>query len=403
MPEAAKPQPPEHLRSPHGVASVHLDALRGIAAIGVCLSHLRDIFFRDYRVLPHHSPLLALLYFATGLGHQWVIIFFVLSGYLVGGSVLRAHATSRWTWGGYLFNRLTRLYIVLIPALIFGGLIDVIGLHFFGTHSIYGGASGSHAIAFAVKDRLSLPILLGNYTFFQTILVPTLGSNGLLWSLANEFWYYIAFPALVLAMLPRVGLPRRLFHLALLVSVVLFVKPAIALLGLVWLMGVAIHYLPRIPANSPLARRILMVAALALFAATLAWCKRANPSISDYVLGVVVMLLIYVILGCSRTPMPSSYSRTAKRISHSSYTLYLVHLPMVVLIGAITETTLHQRRWLPDAPHLLICAGIFIVVMLYAQLVWFLFEKRTDTLRARLKSTFSYAPTPAAVAPESPQ
>lgn len=124
MSEAANPQPPANLRSPHGVASVHLDALRGIAAIGVCLSHLRDVFFRDYPTLPHHSPLLALLYLATGLGHQWVIIFFVLSGYLVGGSVLRAHATDRWSWSGYLFNRLTRLYIVLFPALIFGGLID---------------------------------------------------------------------------------------------------------------------------------------------------------------------------------------------------------------------------------------------------------------------------------------
>lgn len=403
MSKSASTQAPERLRSPHGVASVHLDALRGIAAIGVCLSHLRDIFFRDFHTLPHHSLFLAVLYLATGLGHQWVIIFFVLSGYLVGGSVLRAHATGRWTWGSYLFNRLTRLYIVLFPALIFGGIIDLIGIHLFGSRSIYGGAIGSHTIDFAVQKHLSLSILLGNYAFLQTIHFHTLGSNGPLWSLANEFWYYIAFPALVLAILPRIRLPRRIFHLALLIAVLLFVKSQIALLGLVWLMGVAIHYLPRIKADNPFLRRSLMLGALVLFALTLAWCKRFDASYSDYVLGIVVMLLIYVVLGCSRTPMPHTYDRLAKRISHSSYTLYLVHLPMVVFIAAITETVFHQQRWLPNASHLFICGGIFVVIMLYAQFVWFMFEKHTDAVREKLKPIFTLALKPSAAASGPPR
>ena len=36
----------------------------------------------------------------------------------------------------------------------------------------------------------------GNLVFLQTILVPTYGTNALLWSLANEFWYYMLFPLL---------------------------------------------------------------------------------------------------------------------------------------------------------------------------------------------------------------
>src|SRR5271157_3841431 len=122
----ASPQAPSNLRRPHGTASTHLDALRGVAAVGVCLSHLRDFFFQDYAKLPHHNLLLAAVYLVTGLGHQWVIVFFVLSGYLVGGSVLRSVAVNRWSWRVYLLNRLTRLYAVLVPALVFGGLIDLI-------------------------------------------------------------------------------------------------------------------------------------------------------------------------------------------------------------------------------------------------------------------------------------
>jgi peptidoglycan/LPS O-acetylase OafA/YrhL len=385
MPEASHPQPPAHLRSPHGAASIHLDALRGIAAIGVCFSHIRDLFFRDYPQVPHHSALLALLYLATGLGHQWVVIFFVLSGYLVGGSVLRAHATGRWAWSPYLFNRLTRLYIVLAPALVLGGLLDLAGIHLFGLHGIYGGNGGSHTITSAIPARLNLTTFLGNYAFLQTILVPTLGSNGPLWSLANEFWYYIAFPALVFILLPRSTMLRRFLYLVLLVGVVLLIKPQIALLGLVWLMGVVIHYLPRISTESAIARRLLVVAALIAFAGTLAWCKQTRSPYSDYVLGVVVTLLIYVILGCSRTPMPGFYSHAAQRLSHSSYTLYLAHVPLLVFLTAFAETRFHQNRWLPDAQHLLIGAGLFLLVMFYAQFVWFFFERRTDGLRAWLK------------------
>lgn len=377
-----------NLDSPHGAASAHLDALRGVAAIGVCLSHLRDLFFRDYPQLPHHTLLLALVYFATGLGRQWVIIFFVLSGYLVGGSVLRAHAAGRWMWSSYLFNRLTRLYIVLVPALVFGGILDATGLHLFGMHGIYGGHASSLTIAFLVRDRLSIPILIGNYVFLQTIIVPTLGSNGPLWSLANEFWYYIAFPAAIFCILPRVKLPFRLLHLALLVAVLLLVGQQIAVLGLVWLMGVAIHFLPRISIERTAGGRFLIVGGIVILALTLAWSKQTRSAARDYILGVVVTLLIYVIIGYSRTPMPKLYTAVAQRISHSSYTLYLAHVPMLVFMAAFLETRYGIHRWLPDALHTMFGTGLFLAVMLYAQIVWFLFEKRTDALRARLKPLF---------------
>lgn len=393
----------ERLQSPHGTASVHLDALRGIAAIGVCLSHLRDVFFLDYPHVSHHTALMAILYLATGLGHQWVMVFFVLSGYLVGGSVLRAHAARRWKWRTYLFQRLTRLYIVLVPALVLGGLIDVIGLHVFGTHDIYGGAMGNHTITFAVKSHLGFATLLGNYAFLQTILVPTLGSNGPLWSLSNEFWYYIAFPALFFMLLPGVALRRRLLHLVLFVAVLLLVKPQIALLGFVWLMGVWIPYLPRIPAANTVLRRTLMFFALAVLAGTLAWCKVAHWRWSDYVLGVAVTFLIYIVRHCSAAHVSGLYARVARQISGSSYTLYLTHLPMLVLFAALFETRFHQGQWQPDARHALYGAGLFIFVMLYAQVVWFFFEKRTDGLRAALKSRFTPKPQAVAPVPDPPQ
>jgi peptidoglycan/LPS O-acetylase OafA/YrhL len=374
-------QAPSQLRSPHGAASVHLDALRGIAAVGVCFSHLRDFFFQDYAKVPHHNPLVSVTYLATGLGHQWVIVFFVLSGYLVGGSVLRSFALDRWSWRSYLLNRITRLYIVLIPALVLGGLLDVAGIHLFGESGIYGGHAVTHELAFPVASRLNLPTLAGNYAFLQGIYVPTFGSNGPLWSLSYEFWYYIAFPFLVLTLWRRQSVPLRLVNGVLLIAVVLFMHLPIALLGLTWLMGVAIHYLPHLPAENALVRRLLMVAAVIACSGTLAWCKQTHNPIADYVLGVVVTCLIYVVLSCSRTPMPKAYNWTAHALSRSSYTLYLVHVPLLVFIAA----WMAHARQLPNAQSELEGVAIFAVVMVYAQVVWFFFEKRTDAIRGWIK------------------
>ena len=126
-----------------GAASIHLDALRGVAAFWVFLSHWRDCLFVDYPDVHPHHLLMGAGYLSTGLGHQWVVVFFVLSGYLVGGSVLRQMATDRWSLGGYALKRLTRLYAVLIPALILGGLFDLLGLRLFGTTGDIWRADGS--------------------------------------------------------------------------------------------------------------------------------------------------------------------------------------------------------------------------------------------------------------------
>ncbi len=380
-PQVTSGQVPAHLRSPHGAASVHLDALRGIAAVGVCLSHLRDFFFRDYPTLPHHNPLIAAVYLATGLGHQWVVIFFVLSGYLVGGSVLRSFAMNRWSWRNYLLNRLTRLYVVLIPALLFGGLIDLAGTHIFGSNGVYGGKTGTHELTFVVAHRLSFPILFGNYVFLQGIHVPDFGSNGPLWSLANEFWYYIAFPLIVCALWPRFSVVKRLLNVLLLIAVVAVVGPSIALMGLIWLMGVAVHYLPHLSADNVSVRRMLIVAAILACCATLVWSKQSRFIGADFILGFVVTALIHVILSCSRTPMPRAYNWTAQFLSRSSYTLYLVHVPLLVFLAACVG----QARWLPTPLHISFGVAILAIVFLYAQLIWFFFEKRTDSVRNWLK------------------
>jgi peptidoglycan/LPS O-acetylase OafA/YrhL len=391
-------QAPAYLRSPHGAASVRLDALRGIAAVGVCLNHVRDLLLTDYSQLAHPNRLMEVFYLATGLGHQWVVVFFVLSGYLVGGSVLRSFALDRWSWRSYLLNRMTRLYAVLVPALLLGGALDLAGIHFFGISGIYGGKVGSHELNFAIQTRLHLSTLLGNYFFLQGIRVPVFGSNGPLWSLANEFWYYLAFPLLALAVARPSRMMMRVMNLALLVVLVLFVGPSIAFMGLIWLMGVGIHFLPPLKLERPLARRMVLVLALVICTGTLAWAKLHHVLIGGWLLGIAVTALIYAILCCSRTPPSPAYQWTAHALSRSSYTLYLVHVPFVVFL----VSWVGRIRLAPDRDQLFLMLAVVLVTMAYAQAVWALFEKRTDALREWLKPMVLGSPAKPAARSEAP-
>lgn len=379
------------MESPSGNASVHLDALRGFAAFSVLIGHWRDAFFLDYPNLSHHNPLLAAAYLITGLGRQWVIVFFVLSGYLVGGSVLRSVASGRWSWRGYLTARLTRLYVVLLPALVLGGALDWAGMRRPGADPLYAGHSGMQALKFDIHQTLTLPALAGNAFFVQTIAlpggdghhVPTFGSNGPLWSLSNEFWYYLAFPLLVLMIAGSSPLWRRAAFALTLVFWGWFCGASIVLLGIPWLMGAPIGYLPPFPASKRWARWLALTAALALLALTLAWGKLAHSDFNDYVIGLAVALLVWIMLHCAKGNLPAWYVGLSRRAAHSSYTLYLVHMPLLIFLKA----AFHLPRAAPSWHVLLLDLAVMAVILFYAQLVYECFEKNTDRVRTWLKPT----------------
>jgi len=164
--------------------------------------------------------------------------------------------------------------------------------------------------------------------------------------------------------------------------VLLFVRWKIAALGLIWLMGVVIHWLPPTRGLSAGRRRVGLAVVFALTVGCLAWCKQSHSPLSDYVLGVAIMVLVYSILHWA-TVSPTGWTRTMIQYSaRSSYTLYLVHLPLLILLTA----WIGQPRWEPNSKTLSYSLLVFIAVLGYAGVVYLLFEKHTDALRRWLHS-----------------
>src|SRR5437667_8997461 len=85
--------------------SAHLDMIRSLAACAVMWGQVRKMFFVDYPQLQSPTPFHRFLDTVTGLGHQSVMIFFVLSGFFISSAVLKRHAKGDWSWGDSLTDR----------------------------------------------------------------------------------------------------------------------------------------------------------------------------------------------------------------------------------------------------------------------------------------------------------
>lgn len=325
----------------------------------------------------------------TSMGHSAVVVFFVLSGYLVGGSALSSFKRG-WKWAPYLTNRLTRLFVVLLPAIVFGAVLDTVGTHFLSGHALYQGW-GQETVQGPVSSRLTLPIALGNLAFLQTILVPTFGSNGPLWSLANELWYYMLFPLLLLAGYRNTSQIYRAGCLCLLGVILWSIGFPIAVEFPIWMIGAAIASRPttlRIPNRI---RRIGMAASiLCMFAvAMFQHAIPANSVVVDYLLAVPCGVLIWIAHHRVHDGAESSWSHVVGWVASMSYTLYLTHLPAMVLLTALIVPGI---RWTPDALHLLIGLCACSVIFAYSTMLYWFFEYRTDAVRVLIKRLTSRNP-----------
>ena len=367
----------------------YLDLIRGLAALQVLGGHLRNFVFQNY----HHQlggtgaslgVATKLFYFVTGLGHQSVLIFFALSGFLVGGKALSDMLNAQFSWPSYLLRRLTRLWIVIVPTLLLTLLLDRIGIWL--TDGVgYDGryfelyTSGPNQPPAAIDD--SSRAFFGNVAFLQDIAVPTFGSNSPMWSLANEFWYYIVFAFAAWLALARLPMLARIFGFVVLLLSISFLPTSLWEGGAIWAAGAGAAWLSRKPALLRFftARCVRIFAIILLFGA-LVIAKAPNIiALGDLGFGIAVACALPII--ANFPSLGGVVARAARASSELSYTLYLTHFP---LLTCIFLSGVAPAKWPPSAP----AWGIFTVGMLvaiaWAAAIWWCFERNTDRVYTAL-------------------
>jgi len=359
--------------------SVHLDMIRGVSALAVMLYHLRGVFFVDFPYLANKSLISVVLYGVTGYGHQAVMVFFVLSGYFIGTSVMESVGKREWSWRTYLVSRITRLQLALFPALVLGAIWDRIGMRIPQAAPIYYDALYKFYVP-SVALRSTVPVFLGNLFFLQSIVSPVFGSNTPLWSLSYEFWYYILFPALILATAAWVGTRMRFLYAGLALFLFWFIGPQISFYFLIWLAGTVVGRLQ--PATKFKSRfPALPLSAGLIFVGALAWSRTHRLSLdllTDYIVAFCFALWLYTLLLGSREDASPAYVYGARKLAGFSYTLYLTHLPALLLLRGLLNP---QGNWQPDPRHLVYALGIGLLVLTYAYWLAELTEARTASVR----------------------
>jgi peptidoglycan/LPS O-acetylase OafA/YrhL len=362
----------------------NLDLLRGLAALAVCAGHLRTFLFVDFRV--NHTPgiLNRLFYFATGLGPQAVVVFFVLSGYLVGGSVFTAYQSGRWSWMKYALRRMSRLWVVLLPALVLTLLLDSLG-RYLGHSAGYEGAFSSSYDSGpnpAAPADLRAITFLGNAIFLQTIEVSCFGTNAPLWSLANEFWYYTLFPLICGVAFVR-SLQNRLVYALLAVALIWWLPSRLVWSGFIWVLGVGAFWAGRFkPIRRICSHPAWLVFVGSLCLGSLAASKTRSIFGTDCCIGIAFAL--WVIGLAAFEHRVSWLKKMSSALSEISYTLYVVHFP---LLAFVFFCYFEGTKLSPGTTAYLWFGAMLIGTVAFAAAIWWCFERNTDRLRMKIELT----------------
>src|ERR1700759_619613 len=142
-----------------------LNVSRWVAALSVVFYHVYSISVGDPERVVHLSLVWRVVHFSSGFGHVSVIVFFVISGFLVGGRTILTLRNKEFNLLDYLIHRFSRIYLVLVPALVVGYAVDWAGINFCDSSGIYIHPDQFYTNQFGndITHHLSLRILIGNF------------------------------------------------------------------------------------------------------------------------------------------------------------------------------------------------------------------------------------------------
>jgi len=359
------------------VQSVVISLLRGAAALEVAAAHLRAQIYPGFSLVENPGALFKALAFFTGFAQQAVIVFFLLSGWLVGGSLLNKIGQEN-ALKHYAIDRVTRLWMVLVPT--------------FLLVLVFAGASAkvdTSVFSASLANEYSLAAFFGGLVGLQNLLVQPFGANFPLWSLSNETWYYILFPLIVVAS-SSTSNRNRLLALGAAGIIAYFLTLPILLYFSIWLMGAACS---RIKIETGMAMRCVFLGifvALSVFFRlrgsnnNLGWSSLPQ----DILFSIAFLLFLTSIqfTWATETGTRRLLRRLGKVFADFSFTLYVIHIPLISIVFFFNPFLSGGGRLAANNPyHFVIYLALFLGIVATAYLFYLPFEANTYRVRNYLK------------------
>lgn len=374
--------------------SEFINVSRWAAAFLVLFGHVSHLILVDYKYVVEKSIFCKLLYFLAGFGHEAVMVFFVISGYLVGALTLDKWKQSGPNIQAYASARISRIYTVLLPALMVGLALDYIGISWVNASELYTNSAqyNTNSLFFTIGTALNFNVLIGNIFQLQGILVKTLGSNSPLWSLANEWWYYIIF-ALVGVALTTTSRNKKIVCALLAVTIAALLPTIMLVLGGVWALG----FLANAWLHSSFWRPhpilgigfFVVVVVLARLNHQGDFQTYDESVIAETFRGYLVGFAYVVALVSANSIQKIPLKRFNQLLAEFSYTSYLTHFPAMVFIVAFAYQFLGiQFQVQPSIYGLLYTLILVIILYAYSYVFSLLTEQHTFAVRKKIDVYF---------------
>lgn len=334
--------------------TVFLDFLRGGSAFIVLVAHVQQILLNPVWMpfsLTEKNEIFPLLY--SQLGAFGVMIFFVLSGFLITYSIfgnLKNMQGGGFNHSLYFKKRMKRLYP---PLLLSQGVVLFVFfvIYLCGATSADFFATGKELYLARSEIKFDAMDYFGSMFFLNTIVdgVKSPVLNGPLWSVAQEFWFYVLAGLLVMSFFNR-----KIIALLLCVFVFLWWQGnSFFFYGLaVWLFGclMAILHISRFYEKNKYLVYALFVVALSawlvlIFQADNLFFKHRQKFAFGIAFAFLMLILLESELFKGRL-MAMWAARRIASIAAYSYTLYLVHFPILIAIFIFTNKYTQQNWWL---------------------------------------------------------
>lgn len=347
-----------------------LDGVRG-AAISLVLVYHALYFFADFPTGSVAARALAL----TRLWWNGVDLFFVLSGFLIGGILLDARSSPRYYQTFYArraFRILPLYFFVLVLYVVTASRLPLFGV----------------------------PLPIWSYVpMLQNFFIAATGTFGVAWlgvtwSLAVEEQFYLVAPFLI----RKLSSPtlERLVIATILVAPVLrlvlfYSMPMgyIAAMVLVFsradvlMWGVGVAMIVRKPALMAYlaARRTTLASTTILLAITLLWFTLKNWSIASVemvvvgysVQGLFFGSLLFLVLQNLSSPLSQMFAlRPLRFLGERAYGIYLLHVPAIYLAFMLAG---YKAPRISNQTELSISIGALIIAVAAASLSWRFVER----------------------------
>jgi peptidoglycan/LPS O-acetylase OafA/YrhL len=329
------------------------NVIRGLMAIIVFIAHINQIFW-----IRLYGPNLIISKIIGAMARHAVLVFFLLSGYLITLSIIKnINTNKKFNYADYFISRLIRIYPPFLGSLI----VTVIAwgiIHYFNLTGKYN--YGLSLDLYIVREKYDLTIesLIESLMLNKENITKV---NGPLWSLFIEIKiYFLAAIAVIFATRKSIKIKILTFVIAVLCVFNFSQEKSFLFFFLIWLVGALAAVYKVISKKTPSTSCVLLLIFLLLFIIlkdySLALISDTNLSNLFVQIGFSIVYAYFMFYS---SYLDRKYPQYLIATGDYSYSLYLIHFPLLLLGLSITQNWIIYSY--PKTVLVSCVAGAFII------------------------------------------